>query len=87
MTEIPANTPNPIGSTDSVVPGSWNFAALEVAVSAAEVADDPDWLAASAAAVAVGVPDATLSVAMTEPSTDVKPCEKRPLARNCQRGA
>ena len=73
MTEIPANTPNPIGSTDSWVPGSWNLAALEVAVSAAEVAVVPDWSAASAAAVALAVLDAMLSVWITEPSTDVKP--------------
>ena len=39
ITEIPANTPRPMGSTESWVPGSWNLAAaLEDAESAAEVA-------------------------------------------------
>ena len=64
MTEIPANTPNPIGSTDSWVPGSWNLAALEVAVSAAEVAVVPD------AGVAVEVRVAVLRVVAVRPEVD-----------------
>ena len=39
MTEIPANTPRPMGRTESWVPGSWNLAAaLDDAESAADVA-------------------------------------------------
>ncbi len=39
ITEIPANTPRPMGRTESWVPGSWNLAAgLEDAESAADVA-------------------------------------------------
>ncbi len=42
MTEIPANTARPIGSTDSVLPGSWKGGGeLEAAESAAEVPDGP----------------------------------------------
>ena len=66
MTEIPANTPRPIGRTESLVPGSWNLAAALVsAVSAAEVA--------LVAASPTAVPDARLSVLTTESGTDVKP--------------
>jgi hypothetical protein len=35
ITEIPANTPNPIGKTDKVFPGSWKGAADVLAASAA----------------------------------------------------
>ena len=65
MTEIPANTPRPIGRTESLVPGSWNLAAVVSAVSAAEVA--------LVAASPTAVPDARLSVLTTESGTDVKP--------------
>ena len=42
ITEIPAKTARPIGSTDSCFPGIWNGAAvLEVAVSACDVPDGP----------------------------------------------
>ena len=53
-----------MGKTERVVPGSWNFAVLVAAVSAAEVA-----LAASQTAV----PDARLSVATSEEAMVVKP--------------
>ena len=39
MTEIPANTPRPMGRTESWVPGSWNLAAaLDDVESAGDVA-------------------------------------------------
>ena len=65
MTEIPANTPRPIGRTESLVPGSWNLAVLLSAVSAAEVA--------LAAVSPTTVPDARLSVATTDVAIDEKP--------------
>lgn len=47
ITDIPANTPRPIGNTDNLVPGNWKAAALEVVESAAEVPEGE--LAAAAA--------------------------------------
>lgn len=47
ITDIPANTPRPIGNTDNFVPGIWKAAALEVVESAAEVPEGE--LAAAAA--------------------------------------
>ena len=47
ITDIPAKTPRPIGNTESLVPGSWKAAALEVVESAAEVPEGE--LAAAAA--------------------------------------
>lgn len=36
MTEIPANTPKPIGRTDNFLPGSWNASVEEAAAAEAE---------------------------------------------------
>ena len=68
MTEIPANTPRPMGSTESVVPGSWNLAADVSAVSAADVA--------LVAVSPIAVPEARLSVAATEEAMVEKPCDR-----------
>ena len=54
MTETPANTPKPMGSTESFVPGSWNAAVLVAAVSAAEVAVDAPSAAATTVTLWVG---------------------------------
>ncbi len=68
MTEIPANTPRPIGKTERWVPGSWNLAALVAAWSAAELAElaAPATLASvpEAVAVAVGERDETADASM-----------------------
>ena len=62
MTEIPANTPKPMGSTESFVPGSWNAAALVAAVSAADDAA----VASAAATDAVTIVTAEVGTAETD---------------------
>ena len=81
MTEIPANTPRPMGRTESLVPGSSNLAGLLDALSAAELAVLGESAALAAAVplgagVAPAAPDATLSVATTDEATVEKPWQK-----------
>lgn len=75
ITEIPANTPKPIGRTESFVPGSWNDAAgLDDAVSAADEAEvglfeaSPTAVpvAVAVALAAAGLPDETAVAATVE---------------------
>ena len=54
MTEMPANTARPIGSTDSFLPGIANAAVA----NAVDDADESAWLAAAAVAEAADVEDA-----------------------------
>lgn len=52
MTEIPANTPRPMGRTDNFFPGSWKGSGLSEACSAA-AADAEEAAAAEAEASVV----------------------------------
>lgn len=61
ITEIPANTPRPIGRTESVFPGSSNAAAVSEGSSAA-AAEAPETAASDA-----GVPE-TSGVGVTDPA-------------------
>jgi len=66
MTEIPAKTPRPIGSTDSFLPGSVNCGAADDSVDATAV-PEPAGMVLAAAVVAV----LPVSGTGTEPATSV----------------
>lgn len=80
ITEIPANTPRPMGRTDNFFPGTAKLLAVGVALapldeaeSAAEVADDPELAAEVAEPVWLLLALDDVAVAEPLPATVDKP--------------